>query len=143
MIEVTRHTLLPADALWPVISQVRDWPAWLPTVDAVNALQPDRPDEVGASYVVQQPRLPRATWTITEWRPGRSFTWESRATGVTSVGRHELHPDRGGTTIRLALEWGGPLSGVLRLLLGRRALAYVTTEAEALETTAATRRADA
>jgi hypothetical protein len=51
--------------------------------------------------------------------------------------------DRAGTTIRLALEWDGPLSGVLRLLLGRRALAYVTTEAEALETTAATRRADA
>jgi uncharacterized membrane protein len=142
MIEVTRPTTLPAEALWPVISQVRDWPAWLPTVDSVEPLEPGRPDEVGASYLVRQPRLPRATWTITGWRPGRSFTWESRAPGVTSIGRHELRPGERGTVVHLSLEWTGALSGLLRLLVGRRALAYVTAEAEALETTAATRSAD-
>lgn len=135
-IEITRATDLPADSLWPVMSAVREWGVWLPTVDAVRALEPDRPDEVGARYVVEQPGLPRATWTVTAWRPGRSFTWESRSPGVTSTGEHELLPGPGGTTIRLALRWRGPLAPGLRLVLGPKAARYVTHEAASLEATA-------
>jgi hypothetical protein len=143
MNEVTRRTALPADALWPVISQVRDWWEWLPTVDAVRPVDPDRPEEVGASYVVEQPGLPTATWTITEWEPGRSFTWESRRPGILSTGRHVLEPlddaDEPGTTVRLSVEWTGPLAPLVRLLYGRVSRDYVTREAEALEATTARR----
>lgn len=139
MIEVTRWTTLPADVLWPVLSGVRDWGSWLPTVESVTPVEPDRADEVGASYVVLQPGLPRATWTITQWRPGESFTWESRSPGVRSVGTHELRPGTDGTIVRLGIEWSGPLAGVVRLLLGGRTRTYVTREAEALEATATTR----
>ncbi len=143
MIEITRRSSLSAAELWPVMSQVRDWASWLPTVDAVRPVDPGRPDEVGAAYVVEQPGLPRATWTITEWVPDRSFTWESRAVGVLSTGRHALSPDADGTTIRLSMEWAGPLSGAVRLLLGRKGREYVTREAEALERTAGARRTGA
>lgn len=143
MIEVIRPTSLSTQALWPVLSDVRNWADWLPTVDASRALEPDRPDEVGASYVLAQPRLPRATWTITDWEPGSSFTWESRSPGVTSTGTHELVPGPGGTTIRLGVTWTGPLAGLIRRLLGARTLAYVTREAEALEATARARWLDA
>jgi uncharacterized membrane protein len=139
MIEVTRPTSLSAEALWPVLSEVRNWPQWLPTVDAVHPVLPDRPEEVGASYVVEQPGLPRATWTITQWRPGESFTWESRSPGIRSTGVHVLTAGTHGTTIRLGIDWSGPLAGVVRVLLGRRTLRYVTTEAESLELTAARR----
>jgi hypothetical protein len=139
MIEVTRGTTLPAEVLWPVLSEVRAWGSWLPTVDSVVPVEPDRPDEVGASYVVLQPGLPRATWTITQWVPGESFTWESRSPGVRSVGTHELRPGPDGASVRLGIEWSGPLAGVVRLLLGGRTRDYVTREAEALEATAATR----
>lgn len=145
-IEVTRVVALPADALWPVMSDVRRWAVWLPTVDASRAVDPERPDEVGAAYVLDQPGLPRATWTITEWHPGTSFTWESRSPGVTSTGFHELRsgPEGpGSTTVRLAVHWQGPLAGAVRLLLGRRSTAYVTREAEALEATARARSAPA
>lgn len=139
MIEVERGTRCPAEVLWPVLSDVRGWGSWLPTVHSVTAVDPGRPDEVGASYVVVQPGLPRATWTITRWRPGESFTWESRSPGVLSTGTHELRPGPDGASIRLGIEWTGPLAGVVRLLLAGRTRSYVTREAEALETTAAAR----
>jgi hypothetical protein len=143
MIEVTRSCALPAAELWPVMSGVRDWGSWLPTVDAVRAVDPQRPEEVGAAYVVDQPGLPRATWTITEWEPGRSFAWTSPRPGLVSTGRHELVPTPEGTTIRLAIEWTGALAGVARLFYGRKTHDYVTREAEALERTTGARRADA
>ena len=141
MIEVTRSTTLPADTLWPVLSDVRRWADWLPTVDAVRALEPDRPEEVGASYVVDQPGLPRATWTITDWRPGAGFTWESAATGVHSTGRHELAPTDGRDDHRAGHRVERAAGRLLRLLLGRKTRSYVTREAEALEATATARTA--
>ena len=141
MIEVVRDSRAPADRLWEVMSDVRQWPRWLPTVDAVTPLDPARPDEVGASYAVAQPGLPRAVWTITDIEPGRSFTWESAQPGIRSVGTHVLRPGpAGSTTIQLGIAWTGVLAPLLRLVVGRRAQDYVTREAEALDRTA---RADA
>lgn len=141
MIEVVRTTTLTPEALWPVLADVRGWPDWLPTVDAVQPVEPGRPEEVGASYVVEQPGLPRATWTVTAWEPGRSFTWESRSPGVVTTGRHVLEPTAAGTTVRLSITWTGPLAPLVRLLLGRRSRGYVTREAAALEATAGARAA--
>src|SRR4051812_22203291 len=139
MIEVLRQSTAPADRLWSLMSAVRRWPQWLPTVDAVTALEPGRPDEVGARYTVEQPSLPRAVWTITALHPGRSFTWESTQPGIRSVGTHELRPIADGrTTIVLGLAWSGPLAPVVRLALGRKAHDYVTREAEALDRTGRT-----
>lgn len=137
MIHVSRQSTAPADRLWATISDVRCWPQWLPTVDAVTPLEPDRPDEVGASYTVEQPGLARAVWTITEWEEGRSFTWESARPGIRSVGTHTLSPGGDGTTtIELGITWSGLLAPLVRLLVGRKSLDYVTREAVALDTTA-------
>ena len=138
MITVTRVSTAPADRLWAVVCDVRHWPQWLPTVDAVTPLDPGRPDEVGASYSVEQPGLPRAVWTISAWEEGRSFTWESSRPGIRSVGAHTLRPGTDGTTtIELGITWSGPLAPLVRLALGRRSLDYVTREAAALDATAA------
>jgi uncharacterized membrane protein len=137
MIDVTRDSSAPVDRLWSTISDVRHWPQWLPTVDAVTPLDPERPDQVGASYTVEQPGLARAEWTITDWQEGRSFTWESSRPGIRSVGTHTLRPrDDGSTTIELGITWSGPLAPLVRLLLGRKSLDYVTREAAALDATA-------
>lgn len=133
MIEVARNVALPTELLWQVLSDLDGWASWLPTVEGIRAVEPGGPPEVGASYVVEQPGLPRATWTITDWRPGAGFTWESRAVGVRSTGRHELSRSGDGTTVRLSIEWAGPLAGLVRLLYGRKTERYVTREAEALE----------
>lgn len=137
MIEVVRESHAPADRLWAVMSDVRRWPEWLPTVDAVEALDPDRIDEVGAEYRVAQPKLPPAVWRITEVVEGRSFTWESTAPGMRSVGTHVLTPGADGTTtITLGIAWSGFLAPVVRFLVGRTAQDYVEQEAEALDRTA-------
>lgn len=137
MIDVTRESTAPVDRLWSTISDVRHWPQWLPTVDAVTPLDPDRADEVGASYTVEQPGLPAAVWTITAWEEGRSFTWESTRPGIRSVGTHSLRPGTGGSiTIELGITWHGLLAPLVRLLLGRKSLDYVTREAAALDATA-------
>jgi uncharacterized membrane protein len=137
MIDVTRESTAPVDRLWSTISDVRDWPQWLPTVDAVTPHDPHRADEVGASYTVEQPGLPKAVWTITDREVGRSFTWESSSPGIRSVGTHTLRPNGDGTTtIELGITWSGPLAPLVRLLLGRKSLDYVTREAAALDVTA-------
>ncbi|HET7760845.1 MAG TPA: SRPBCC family protein [Phycicoccus sp.] len=139
MIEVQRSTTLPAGVLWDVLSDLRGWPSWLPTVDTATPLDPARADGPGAAYVLEQPGLPRATWTVTDWQPGRSFTWESRSPGIRSTGIHELLPTDRGTTIRLALEWTGLLARPLEWVIGAKSRNYVTREAAALEATAAAR----
>jgi len=122
------------DRLWSTISDVRHWARWLPTVDAVTPHDPDRADEVGASYTVEQPGLPKAVWTITDWQEGRSFTWESTQPGIRSVGTHVIRPNGDGTaTIELGIAWSGLLAPIIRLVLGRKSRAYVHREAEALD----------
>ena len=137
MIAVSRQSTAPPDRLWAVLSDVRRWPQWLPTVDAVTPREPDRPDEVGAVYTVEQPGMPRADWTMTDIDPGRSFTWESARPGIRTVGTHTLTPaPDGSTTIALGIEWSGLLAPLVRLTLGRKSLDYVTREAAALDSTA-------
>ena len=107
---------------------------WIPgDVREMEPVDPAREPGVGAVYRVRQPRLPVATWTITSWRPGEGFTWESPAPGVRSIGIHELATtEAGGTRIDLELRWHGPLRRVLELLYGRLGRRYVSTEAAAL-----------
>lgn len=136
MVQLKHSTPLQADVLWKVLSDLDGWASWLPTIDAIRPQEPGSPAQVGAAYILDQPGLPRATWTITEWRPGAGFTWESRAVGVRSTGRHELTPTGQGTDVTLSLDWTGPASGLVRLAHGRKTRRYVEREAQALEDTA-------
>ena len=140
MIVVTKDCTAPAHQLWALLSDVRRWGDWLPTVDSVTPVDPSRPDEVGAEYVVEQPGLRRAVWMITSRDEGRQFTWESRQPGVLTVATHELRPGPDGTTtVELGITWSGPLAPLVRLAFGRKTRDYVTREAEALEATASAR----
>lgn len=126
------------DRVWAVLSDLDAWPHWLPTVTRVEREDPVVAPGVGAAYVVEQPRLPRTRWEVTEWVPGRSFTWTSSSPGVTSTATHELVPTAtGGTEIVLAITWTGPASRILGLLYGRLTRRYLETETAALSERAA------
>ena len=60
----------PAARAWEVLSDVQSWPAWLPTVERVEA-----PHAwllaIGRRYRVAQPKLRPAVWKVTALEPGK------------------------------------------------------------------------
>lgn len=121
----------PMTRVWAVLSDVRRWPEWTDSVDAVEL--DDDALRVGSTARVKQPKLPRATWRVTELEPGRSFTWVAGAPGLTSTGSHELEEFEGVTSARLCLRQSGPLAPLMRLLIGRLTERYVELEARGLK----------
>lgn len=81
-------------------------------------------------FEVRQPGLPKATWEVTHWSPGESFTWVAASPGIRSTAVHTVREDGGGSRLDLSLEWSGLMAPVLELLIGRKARGMVETEAE-------------
>ena len=126
------------DQVWAVLSDLDAWPQWLPTVTRLEREDPDAPHGVGAAYLLDQPKLRRARWVITQWSPGANFTWATSASGFTMTATHQLSPtSSGGTEIALGIATSGPLSPVLGLLYGRLTRRYIETEAASLASRAA------
>ncbi|MFZ0376782.1 MAG: hypothetical protein WCD11_21445 [Solirubrobacteraceae bacterium] len=67
---------------------------------------------------------------MTELDPGRSFTWETAAIGVASVGEHLVEPGEGRSTITLSLRQTGPVARLVGWLLGSRINRYLSMELE-------------
>lgn len=62
-IERRATTDTPADRVWATLSDLDAWPDWLSSVDRLDREDPDAPHDVGAAYLLDQPRLPgRAGW---------------------------------------------------------------------------------
>ena len=122
----------PAEAVFAVFSDVAAWPSWTESITSVELLT-DGPLHVGSQAKVRQPKLPPATWTVTELVPGRSFTWEARGPGVRSVGRHEVEPRNSGSTARSILEQHGPLGLVLGTVYAGLTRRYLAMESAGLK----------
>ncbi|MEU5878501.1 SRPBCC family protein [Spirillospora sp. NPDC047279] len=119
--------------VWRLLADVTGWPDMTASVDRVE-LVTDAPFGEGSQARVHQPRLPAAVWTVTEFVPEKSFTWESRSPGVTTTGAHYLTTNPDGTvTVRLALRQSGPLAPLFALLAGRLTRRYVGMEAQGLK----------
>jgi hypothetical protein len=81
--------------------EVEHWSEWTRSIEKVERLDHGE-FGIGSRARVHQPRLPVAVWTVTEFEPGRSFTWVSRGLGIRSVANHRLEP-RGDGTVSLTL----------------------------------------
>ncbi|MEU8796864.1 SRPBCC family protein [Spirillospora sp. NPDC048819] len=120
------------ETVWNLLKDVERWPDMTASVDRVELL--DEPFTLSSRARVHQPKLPAAVWTVTAFEENRTFTWESRSPGVTTVGAHDIAPKPDGTvTVRLTLDQKGPLAPVLSLFTGRLARRYVTMEANGLK----------
>jgi hypothetical protein len=126
----------PADVVWGVMADVERWHTWTASITSIEVTSGSTSDglRVGAVAEVRQPGFPAATWTVTEWDAGRSFTWEAPAPGIRSVGVHSVEPT-GERTCRadLAIHQTGPLAWLIGLLTGRRSRRYVDMEAAGLK----------
>ncbi len=135
-----RHSVTiaaPPERVWPVLVDIDRWPERIPTVAAVERLDPG-PLAVGSRIRLQQPRLPTAVYTVTELVDGSSYTWESSSQGVTVSASHLVEPDPDGSRLTLALTVSGPLAGLGWLLSRSLTKRYVEMEAAALKAAAET-----
>jgi len=128
----TRHIDADAAAAWDVLFDVARWPEWTPTIDSVERLD-NGPLVVGSRTSVRQPKLPRATWEVTEVEDGRSFIWEASGPGMRTIARHEVVPDANGCTVSLSIEQTGPMGAVAAWAWRRLTQRYIELEAESLD----------
>lgn len=132
MIESHASSAASVEGLWAVVADVTAWPRHLPTFRAVTHLSDSAVGGLGSRFEVRQPGLPVATYEVTEWVPGASFTWVARSPGVVTVARHAITALETGSRLDLHVEWDGPLAPPLRLLVRRRAQRMIDLEATTL-----------
>jgi uncharacterized protein YndB with AHSA1/START domain len=124
----------PAD-VWHVLTDVVQWPGWLPTVISVEALDGVRLQE-GARYKVIQPRVPVAVWTVTRIAPTDGFTWQAASPGLVVVADHVLRVQPGGgTKVKLRVSFDGFLGGVIARISRATTERYLAQKAESLKRT--------
>lgn len=123
----------PVERVWDVLMDVERWPDWSPTVTAVKRLEPGifRP---GSSARIKQPKLAEAVWRVSAMVPQKSFTWSTRARGVTTVGRHVVaEREGGGTRADSEIDHTGPLSLLARVFYARLTKRYLDQEVHGLK----------
>lgn len=107
----------PVDVVWQLTTDVTAWPTYMPTVTSLQRLE-DGPLRLGASARIKQPGQRAAIWRVTEFEPGRRFSWRSERRGVTMIGTHTVEPEGNGSRNVLTITMTGPLTPVLGPLMG-------------------------
>lgn len=113
-----------------MVSDVSRWPEILTTVDEVELIGEPDTVGVGSRFRVRQPGLATAVYVVTKWQEGHGFTWEAQSVGVHTIATHSITPSETGSRLKLSIDWTGAISGLVRLIYGRRAQRMVTIEAD-------------
>lgn len=122
----------PPQQVWEIYSDVERWPEWTPSVTSVERLTPGSLI-VGFRARVRQPRLPAATWTVTELVEGSHFIWEAKGPGLTTVGGHFVEADTDGTRAVGRLDQHGPGGAIIGWLTARLTRRYLEMEVQGLK----------
>jgi uncharacterized membrane protein len=130
--EVSAEVEAGAERVWEVLAELEGWPGWTASMREVTPLD-DGPPAVGSRVRVRQPSLPTVVWTISDWQPGRRFTWEASTPGVATAADHELTGEGDRTTVVLRVRQAGLLAPVVHLLIGKRTRRYMQMEAAGLK----------
>jgi hypothetical protein len=122
-----------AKRIWTTLVDVERWSEWTRSIDKVERLDHGE-FGIGSRARVHQPRIPVAIWTVTEFEPGKSFTWVSRAFGIRSVATHRLEPRGDGTvSVTLGFAQAGWLARLFRARAEKIAREYLAMEAQGLK----------
>lgn len=122
----------PAEHIWSVMLAMEQWPEWTASMTRLQRLHDMRP---GPDCVVRisQPGFPDADWTITEWEPGRCFTWVSRRPGFVARATHLIEPAPVGCVVTLVVDFGGLFGGLVGLLMANTTQRFMDMEAAGLK----------
>ena len=130
----------PAELVWDVFSDVERWPEWTASVTRLTGL--DGPDiAVGKRFEIKQPRMPKLVWTVTEVKPGTSWTWVQRSPGGSTVARHDvIATTNNHTLVQQQLDQRGPIGAVVARLMRKMTIRYLDLEAQGLTARSEERR---
>jgi carbon monoxide dehydrogenase subunit G len=130
--ETTFDVAAPPEIVYGVISDIGHWPEWTPACKKAELLD-DGEMRVGYRARLTMRSAPVAVWTATEVTPGRSFTWESKASGVRTSGWHIAEPSGTGSRVTLGIEAKGIGAVLFGPFISRPIRKNVDDEAAALK----------
>lgn len=131
--ETTVTIAAPPEVVWPILMDVESWPSLTESMTSVKRLE-GGPLQVGSRVKIHQPKLPPATWTVTELVEGERFVWTARGPGFVSTAHHEITPAGDSQTrLRLAVAQSGPLAGLVGRLGGALTDRYIALEAAGIK----------
>jgi hypothetical protein len=132
----------PAATVWAVFSDVVHWPDWTGSMRRVVPMD-GRELVVGARFAIEQPKLPKLVWEVSEFDPGRAWKWRSTSPGTTTIAWHEVTPiDDGRALARQGLDQRGFLAPVVGLFTTRLTERYLAMESQGLKARSEQRHAD-
>jgi uncharacterized membrane protein len=121
------------EEVWKALSDVERWYEWTPSIKSILLLDP-KPLHVGSRGLVEQPRLPRTIWQVTELVRNQGFNWEAKSLGAHTIGEHWITPDpQGGVNVVLRVRQTGWLAWVFQSWIGKITREYVAMEARGLK----------
>lgn len=133
MSECSAEIAAPAALVWRVFSDVERWPDWTASVARVTPLDA-RELRVGGRFAIEQPRLPKLVWEVTDLAPGAAWTWRQAAPGALAVAVHEVVAlDATRTLVRQRFEQRGPIGALVGRLLAGLTRRYLRMEADGLK----------
>ena len=132
-LHVSTNIRAETNDVWAILVDVERWPEWTRSVERIERLDSGE-FGIGSRLRVRQPRVPVAEYTVTEFRPGRSFTWVGESFGIRSAAGHAVEPDRNGTvSVTLSFAQTGWLARLVRSRAEKIAREYLAMEAQGLK----------
>lgn len=129
---LARESSLSADALWERVRSVEEWPQRTASITSAHVVG-DGPLEMGSRIIINQPGAPEATWTVTEFSEGNSFTYEMRRSGLVTTAHHVVETEMPtGSSLTLIFSMQGRLAKVWGFFMGRKIRKYLELEATGL-----------
>jgi uncharacterized membrane protein len=121
----------PIAVVWSVFTDVERWPTWASSFTSVELI--DGPLRLGAKVRIRQPRLPTVVWEVTQWEPGRSWTWTATSPGARTEASHVLTRSGEGTIAEQAITPRGPIGRLAAFMWRSLTRRYLAIEAAGLK----------
>lgn len=102
---VTRRVATPADVVWGLLTDTRQWPAWGPSITGVEPAAGEASGTglaFGSGGKVRTVLGVALPYAVTAFEPGRSWSWS--VAGIRATG-HRVTPQHCGCLVTFSVPW--------------------------------------